>query len=121
VIDDRSPLDEVVALELRLLDPRVRATPEEVERLLHENFSEVAASGRRWDRASTIRSLASEPGERPQVGVLVARPIADGALLVTYVASHPREGATKAFHSSLWVRTADGWRVLFHQGTPIRD
>jgi hypothetical protein len=46
-------LDEVVALKPRLLDPRTRAAAEEVDRLLHEDFSEIGASGRRWDRVST--------------------------------------------------------------------
>jgi hypothetical protein len=114
------PVDEVVALELRLLDPQIRASPGEVDLLLHDDFIEVAASGKRWDRASTIESLASDAGPTPEVSDLVARPIGDQVILVTYLASRPDEGRS-SFRSSLWVMTADGWRVLFHQGTWARD
>ncbi len=61
-MDDERFIDEVVALEPRLLDPRTRAAAEEVERLLHEDFSEIGASGRRWDQVSTIAWRAAEPG-----------------------------------------------------------
>jgi hypothetical protein len=27
-------------------------------------------------------------------------------------------GAKRSFRCSLWIRTPDGWRLLFHQGTP---
>jgi hypothetical protein len=114
------PVDEVIALELRLLDPQIRASPGEVDLLLHDDFIEVAASGKRWDRASTIESLASDPGPAPEVSDLIARPIGDRVVLVTYVASRPDEGRS-SFRCSLWVMTADGWRVLFHQGTWARD
>jgi hypothetical protein len=116
----RAPVDEVVALELRLLDPQIRASPGEVDLLLHEDFIEVGASGRRWDRASTIESLASEARPAPEVSDIVARPLADQVVLVTYLASRPDEGRG-SFRSSLWVMTADGWRVLFHQGTWVSD
>jgi hypothetical protein len=116
----RPPVDEVIALELRLLDPQIRASPGEVDLLLHEDFAEVGASGRRWDRASTIESLASETGPAPEVTDLVARPIADQVVLVTYLDSRPDEGRS-SFRCSLWVMTADGWRVLYHQGTWASD
>jgi hypothetical protein len=41
-------------------------------------------------------------------------------MLVTYLASRPDEGRS-SFRSSLWVMTADRWRVLFHQGTWASD
>ena len=45
-------LADVVALELSLLDPQVRRSPERVERLLHPDFREFGASGAAWDRAA---------------------------------------------------------------------
>jgi hypothetical protein len=64
-------LAEVVALERRLLDPEVRARPEEVGRMLHAQA--VPAAG---------------PAARPP-----------------------------SLRSSIWVASAEGWRLLFHQGT----
>jgi ribonuclease HI len=109
-------LDEVVALELRLLDPEVRADRGEVERLLHPDFREIGASGRLWDRDSMVAALARDPGTGATASEMVAREVADGAVLVTYVAE---SAAGRSRRSSLWVRCEDGWRVLFHQGSAV--
>ena len=38
-----------IEAELRLLDPAVRASPSLVLQLLDPDFTEIGASGRRWD------------------------------------------------------------------------
>jgi hypothetical protein len=105
-------LDEVVALELSLLDPGVRRSPERVERLLHPDFREFGASGHAWDRDGIVAALATDPGRGWAATDIDAREVADGVVLVTY-------RAAGSLRSSLWVRGADGWQVLFHQGTPV--
>ncbi|MGW0609274.1 DUF4440 domain-containing protein [Streptomyces sp. NPDC002788] len=44
--------------ELALLDPDVRRFPERVGALLHPEFHEFGASGRRWSRAAILAALA---------------------------------------------------------------
>jgi ribonuclease HI len=110
-VSTEAVLDHVIALELRLLEPETRRDRLLVRSLLHPDFHEIGASGRTWDRDETVAALADDPGERPTVGDVAARRVADGVVLVTYTAGDSRR-------SSLWVRDADGWRVLFHQGTP---
>jgi hypothetical protein len=110
-----SALDEVVALELRLLDPETRRSPAEVERLLHPEFREIGASGRVWDRDSIVANLAANPGEPARATEVTARFVADRAVLVTYAAE---SAGVRSLRSSLWVGEDGGWRVLFHQGTP---
>jgi hypothetical protein len=104
-------LDEVVALELSLLDPEVRSSPARVERLLHADFREFGASGTAWDRKAIIASLAADPGRGWDATEIDARELAAGVVLVTY-------RAAGSLRSSLWVEGADGWQLLFHQGTP---
>ncbi|WP_210579406.1 DUF4440 domain-containing protein [Streptomyces sp. GESEQ-4] len=55
--------------ELKLLTPDVRRSPKLLGALLHPDFHEFGASGRHWDRASTIAALTSgtDPGFRPVV------------------------------------------------------
>jgi hypothetical protein len=64
---DSPPADQdvqtVIDLELRLLKHEIRAEPGEVDRLLHPDFSEFGASGRRWGRTAMIAALA--PNSRP--------------------------------------------------------
>jgi hypothetical protein len=113
-----SVLDEVVALELRLLDPETRRRPAAVERLLHPDFREVGASGRLWDRDSIVAALADDPGEPSRASEVTAKFVSDHVVLITYAAE--RDGV-RSLRSSLWLRGDDGWRVLFHQGTSIAE
>lgn len=108
-----------IAGELRLLEPSVRRAPGQVEALLHPDFFEFGASGRRWDRREIVAALAAEP--TPEAGRAVASELAgvrlaDDIVLVTYVS---QAGTRRCRHSSIWRRTPAGWRVYFHQGTVI--
>jgi hypothetical protein len=104
-------------LEERLLTPEVRATRAELERLLHEQFVEIGASGRMWDRAAIVEALAAE-GAQPAsvVEEFALRMVAPDVALVTYRA---RRGEALSWRSSIWRWQGEqGWRMLFHQGTP---
>ncbi|AYG04772.1 ribonuclease HI family protein [Gryllotalpicola protaetiae] len=106
----------VVKLERLLLTPEVRGDASRLAELLHPDFEEIGASGRLWDRDTTIQALLSAPDSGAEVSAVigVSRPASD-ALLVIFETSGPRGLARR---SSLWVRTASGWRLRFHQGTP---
>src|SRR3954451_1932975 len=75
--NDGGVLEEVVALELRLLDPAVRADREAVERLLHPEFREIGASGRLWDRDSMTAALAQDLGTGARASEIDARFVAE--------------------------------------------
>lgn len=123
--DMAEPTDADVALvihsELRLLRPEVRRSAELLEPLLHPDFTEFGASGRRWDRAAMIESLGAEPadGHPPAVFDLSGVRLADSVILVTYRTDY---GGRFTWRSSLWRRLDNGsWCVYFHQGTLIPD
>jgi hypothetical protein len=112
-----SSIDQVIALERRLLQPSVRASSEELAALLDPAFREIGASGRVWDRASIIRNLTNDTGsatpirEEEMEGTLLAEDI----VLLTYVSD---AGGRRARRTSIWKRDEDaGWRLLHHQGT----
>jgi hypothetical protein len=108
----------VIELELRLLRPEVRAEPGTVAALLHPDFSEFGASGRRWGRTEIVAALAAEQpgGEEPHITAtdMAGTRLADDVIHLTYVS---QRGERRALRSSVWLRTQDGWRVYFHQGT----
>jgi hypothetical protein len=123
------PADEdvqiVIERELWLLQPQVRAAPSEVVALLHPEFCEFGASGRRWSQADMITALAAgqpgagQPGgEEPLITAteITATRLADDVIHLTYLS---QRGERRARRSSIWLRTQDGWRVYFHQGTLI--
>jgi len=106
----------VVRLETSLLTAEVRADASRLAELLHPDFEEIGASGRLWDRDTTIQALTSSPAADAELSaVLGVSRVASDALLVVFETSGSRGLARR---SSLWVRTASGWKLRFHQGTP---
>ena len=116
VVPDRE-LAHVAALELALLDPRVRRAPDVVEALLDPDFVEVGASGRRFDASATTAALAvEEPPEQPlRAQSLEAAWVGDGVVLVTYAVLG---GGRTSLRSSIWRLRRGEWRLRYHQGTP---
>ncbi len=108
-----------VAGERALLDPAVRADPARAGALLHPEFTEVGASGRHWTRAEILAAMADElslAGEVVQVHGMAAARLADDVVHLTYRTDVAGRAAAR---SSVWRRTDDGWRLWFHQGTPV--
>ena len=112
-----SAVEQVRALELQLHDPAVRCDRAAAERLLHPDFLEIGASGRMWDKRSILDSLTADTRSAPAVSELQAKWLSADTILVTYRAQRPR--ATASLRASVWLRDAHGWRVRFHQGTPV--
>ena len=110
-------VDQVIALERRLLQPSVRASPRELGALLDPGFREFGASGRVWDRAGIIESLTNARGSGTPISdeEMHGTLLADGIVLLTYVSD---AAGRRARRTSIWRRDAEaGWRLLHHQGT----
>jgi hypothetical protein len=103
-------LDKIRDLENRLLTPAVRASAEELERLLSDEFVEFGSSGRVYTKSDTIEALVADPSINANVRDSRVLIVAPGVVLATY-----RSGTS--LRSSLWRRERDAWRIVFHQGT----
>lgn len=114
-------LDELQALETELHHPGRPCSPARLERLLHADFHEVGRSGRAYDRATVLAWLSSQ-ATLPDVfsdSFRVERLAADTALL--HFRSALRDAGRPTQHTlrmSLWMLTAAGWQLRYHQGTP---
>ena len=118
-------LETLRALEVALHQPSVRRDRRQLEQLLHPDFREFGRSGRAYDRAEVLELLAGLPQEpRPdQVWSqdFTLQPLAAGSALLTYRSARVTADGTLERHtnrSSVWQLTSEGWRMLFHQGTP---
>jgi len=114
--------DRIRALEARLLEPEVRASPAELERLLADDFLEFGSSGRVYGRRDVIDALPGRSEARFTLEELRVRPLGPGVVLATYRllrAATPPEAARSSLRSSIWRREGKRWRLAFHQGTPI--
>lgn len=110
-------LAEVVRRELLLLEPGVRNDPARLLALLHPDFREHGASGRVWDRA-TVAAATRGTDQPVRADDVAARRLGPDAVLLTYRSD---AGGRRALRSSVWVREAGVWLVLFHQGTLLPD
>ena len=109
--------DALRELEESLWRSETRYDAAYVERVFHPDFAEFGQSGRVWTREASIAAAGGEIAvELPLPELAVAFP-APGVALVTYL-SRQLDGSGLANRSSLWLRTPDGWRLRFHQGTP---
>jgi hypothetical protein len=100
--------------------PGFGTTRAEADALMAPDYLEISASGRVFTREYVLGVI----GERNRVGaveILEARDVAcrepaPGLYQLTY---RLRQGDRTTWRSSLWRRTADGWQVVFHQGTVV--
>ncbi|MEU6089457.1 DUF4440 domain-containing protein [Streptomyces sp. NPDC047085] len=109
--------------ELRLMDPRVRASRDLARQLLDPEFVEVGASGRRWTLADMLAALPDLAGSTEE-GPLYEPSDIEGVLLAPGLVHLTYETVIEGRHvrrSSLWrLRDAEsGWRMYYHQATPV--
>ncbi|MGX5186222.1 nuclear transport factor 2 family protein [Streptomyces avermitilis] len=118
-VESKRAVQAAMDAEMRLLDPEVRASPARVLELLDPEFTEFGASGRRWDVKSilTVTSGGTVSSESPvQVSEMSGVVLAPGVIHLTYFADNQ---GRRAWRSSLWRLTETGWRMYFHQATPV--
>lgn len=113
-------LDELRRREPIFHRPEFASTRAEFAQMTDAGFWEVGASGRRYSREFVLDLLGSR-GPQPDEASWVARDfhcqqIAPDNFLLTYAL---RQGARDTRRATLWRRTADGWKVLYHQGTIV--
>ncbi|MGW1892907.1 nuclear transport factor 2 family protein [Streptomyces sp. NPDC002004] len=115
---ERTPaVEAAIQAELRLLDPGIRRSPRLVDELLHPEFTEFGASGRRWDRDAMIESLAAEADSAVGPGAMSHVRGVELAPDVVHLTYDTDVAGRRAHRSSLWRLTERGWRLYFHQGT----
>lgn len=112
----------LLACELALLDPAVRRSRRRVSALLARDFVEFGSSGRVWPRSEILALLATEDYEPPALDDFACRRIGKDTVLVTYRTVHTKTKTgtqQAALRSSIWHKEEKGWRMRFHQGTPV--
>jgi len=121
---ETSTIGAILELERTILDPETRGSPEAVGRILADDFVEIGASGRLYDKAAILSLLAAEhrsgAADRQAIVDFRGNWVAADVVQALYriVRTSPDGTVAHSWRSSLW-RMIDGrWQMTFHQGTP---
>lgn len=93
----------------------------EFEKMIAPDFWEVGASGQRYSREDALdvlekRNANPEP-EIWEASEFHCRQLAENVYLLTYTLMQDKVRKTR--RSTIWKRTQEGWKILFHQGTIV--
>jgi hypothetical protein len=112
-------LHELIAREPIFHRPEFGTTRKDFQKMLAQDFWEVTASGRRLSREFVLNTLESRytiPTEDVwEIEDFRCQQIAAENYLVSYTLF---QGERVTRRTTIWRRTADGWKILYHQGTP---
>ena len=112
-------------LEESLLKPEVRHDVAELSKLLADDFRELGASGRIYDKAEVLSSLPTEPAPKSYViSDFIATELDIYVAMLNYrlEASYPGDEAPRrTLRTSIWRLAEGGWQMFFHQATPAAD
>ena len=108
----------IIELELRLQNSAMRGDSKVLDGLISDDFLEFGASGRIWTKAEVVTDLVAEPAAAIKSENFNCRFLCPGLALLTYVSDSPRG---KTLRCSLWRLENDTWRIVFHQGTPVKS
>lgn len=122
----REVLQELSGREPIFHRPELGTRRADFEGMTDEAFWEVGASGRRYSRGHVLDVLE----DRHQVASHLAledtweatdfacRELGSDTYLLTYTLL---QGQRKTRRTTLWRRSAEEWKILFHQGTVVED
>jgi hypothetical protein len=116
-------LEELRSREPIFHRPEWGTTRADFERMTCEDFWEVGASGRRYSRDFVLAELEKR-FVAPQVDIWEAnefhcRQLAPALFLLTYTLLQDNVRMTR--RSTIWQHSAEGWKIVFHQGTVVAD
>jgi hypothetical protein len=110
-------------IEEQLLQPAVRKNTALLNSHIADDFFEIGASGRTYNKAAILVDLKDEPPRSPiLLSHFSARLLANNIALVNYRTTRggtSGEPLVATLRSSIWVHRDNRWQITFHQGTPL--
>jgi hypothetical protein len=118
--DAAAVLAELVAREPLFHRKELGTTRSEFEMTTAEDFWEVGASGKCYDRDFVWSVLeeryAGNASDDWETSEFRCRELAGDVFLLTYLL---RQGERVTRRATIWQRAEPGWRIIYHQGTPV--
>jgi hypothetical protein len=115
-------LNELIQREPIFHRPELGTTRADFEAMTEPTFWEVGASGRHYSREYVLdeleRRYANPAEDAWQTHDFHCLEIAADNYLLTYTLI---QGDRVTRRSTIWRRTAEGWKIVYHQGTIVED
>lgn len=123
-------LNELISREPLFHHPEFGTTREDFENMTDLAFWEVGASGRRYSREYTLAEVVKRYENPQYLGIhsppenawetkdFHCREISSNTYLLTYTLVQ-EDRVTR--RSTLWQRIGNDWKILYHQGTTVRE
>ena len=102
--------------------PEFGSTRAEFDAMVESDFWEVGASGRRYTRKYILEVLEQRV-RTPEEDLwettdFRCQELSADLYLLTYTL---RQGERITRRTTIWRRSTDGWKIVFHQGTIVED
>lgn len=101
--------------------PEFGTTRADFDEMMIEDYWEIGASGRRYDRPAILdeleRRYATPHEDIWETSGFECRRLARCVYLPTYRLVQNRQRHTR--RSTIWQHTPSGWKIVYHQGTII--
>lgn len=114
-------LAELRKCELTFHRSELGTSRADFETMIEPDFLEVGASGRRYCREDVLdqleRRFAETHSDEWETSEIQCRKLAHGLYLLTYTLLQDKSRLTRRV--TIWRLTDEGWKVVFHQGTPV--
>lgn len=116
-------LEELARLESIFHRPEMGRTQADLAKMVAEDFWEVGASGKRYSRLFVLEVLEKRlEDQQPdiwQTSDFYCRSLSPDVYLLTYALI--QNNVRKTLRSSIWQKSTEGWRCVYHQGTVVQD
>jgi hypothetical protein len=113
-------------LERKLLNPEIRSSREELEKLISPDFIEYGSSGKIYNYPGVLAYLIANAGRNFTYNFVnfKTRQLADDTIQALYILETERNRQVRITNRcSLWRLEEDSagrvWRIIFHQGTKV--
>ncbi len=112
--------DLIHKLELKLLDPKVRGSVEELDQLLTDDFVEYGSSGLVYTKEMILDRLPSGSISTYELYDFEIVVFSDSVVQARYKTdrTNPDGSKLKSLRSSIWKNIDGKWQMSFHQSTP---
>lgn len=108
-------------LEASLWKRETRFDEEYMRNIMTEDFFEFGRSGRIYSIEDSLSVSDRNIKARLPLKNFKVHKISDTVALVTYISQIEYNELELSNRSSLWFKTETGWKLRFHQGTPVQS